>query len=192
MHCTYDIEKPYRENYESGPTLPPDVGSVPPTPTKRFMGFELNSRLGIAAGLFSIQVDGNDIIAVRKAMGDALDRARNGQGGSVLELVTYRLSDHTTADDARRYRGEQEVKDAWAKEPMKRLRNWLVAKGVWDDAKEEAWKAECDEWMDNEVNAYLETKTQPVTAMFDYTFAEVPADLAKQRDLALQLDKKAH
>jgi pyruvate dehydrogenase E1 component alpha subunit len=84
------------------------------------------------------------------------------------------------------------VKDAWAKEPMKRLRNWLVAKGVWDDAKEEAWKAECDEWMDNEVNAYLETKTQPVTAMFDYTFAEVPADLAKQRDLALSLDKKAH
>ena len=51
MHCTYDIEKTYRENYESGPNLPPDVGSVPPTPTKRFMGFELNSRLGIAAGL---------------------------------------------------------------------------------------------------------------------------------------------
>jgi pyruvate dehydrogenase E1 component alpha subunit len=75
---------------------------------------------------------------------------------------------------------------------MKRLRAWLVAKGVWDDAKEEAWKNECDEWMDNEVNAYLETKTQPVTAMFDYTFADVPADLAKQRDLALQLDKKAH
>ena len=44
----------------------------------------------------------------------------------------------------------------------------------------------------DEVNAYLETKTQPVTAMFDYTFADVPADLAKQRDLAIQLDKKAH
>jgi pyruvate dehydrogenase E1 component alpha subunit len=161
-------------------------------PRKIQSGAPTLAQKGIAAGLFSIQVDGNDIIAVRKAMEDALDRARNGQGGSVIEAVTYRLSDHTTADDARRYRGEQEVKDAWAKEPMKRLRNWLVAKGVWDDAKEEAWKAECDDWMDNEVNAYLETKTQPVTAMFDYTFAEVPADLAKQRDLAIQLDKKAH
>ncbi|HEX7813554.1 pyruvate dehydrogenase (acetyl-transferring) E1 component subunit alpha [Dyella sp.] len=161
-------------------------------PRKIQSGAPTLAQKGIAAGLFSIQVDGNDIIAVRKAMEDALERARNGHGGSVLELVTYRLSDHTTADDARRYRGEQEVKDAWAKEPMVRLRNWLVTKGAWDDAKEEAWKAECDDWMDNEVNAYLESKTQPVTAMFDYTFAEVPADLAKQRDLALSLDKKAH
>jgi 2-oxoisovalerate dehydrogenase E1 component alpha subunit len=161
-------------------------------PRKIQSGAPTLAQKGIAAGLYSIQVDGNDIIAVRKAMEDALERARTGKGGSVLELVTYRLSDHTTADDARRYRGEQEVKDAWAKEPMKRLRAWLVSKKVWDDAKEEAWKNECDEWMDNEVNAYLETKTQPVTAMFDYTFAEVPADLAKQRDLAISLDKKAH
>jgi pyruvate dehydrogenase E1 component alpha subunit len=147
---------------------------------------------GIAAGLDCIQVDGNDIIAVRKAMGDALDRARKGEGASVVELVTYRLSDHTTADDARRYRGEDEVKEAWTKDPMKRLRNWLMARGVWDDAKEEAWKNECDEWMDNEVNAYLETRTQPVTAMFDYIFAEVPADLAKQRDYVLSLEQKGH
>jgi pyruvate dehydrogenase E1 component alpha subunit len=153
---------------------------------------ETLAQKAIAVGFEGRQVDGNDIIAVRKAMEDALERARNGEGGSVIEAVTYRLSDHTTADDARRYRGEQEVKDAWAKEPMVRLRNWLVAKGVWDDAKEEAWKTECDDWMDNEVNAYLETKTQPVTAMFDYTFAEVPADLAKQRDLVLSLEKKAH
>lgn len=146
---------------------------------------------GIAAGLFCIQVDGNDIFAVRKAMEDALERARNGEGGSVIEAVTYRLGDHTTADDARRYRGEQEVKDAWAREPLKRFRNWLVGKGAWDDEKEEAWKAECDVWMDDEVNAYLETKNQPITAMFDYTFAELPADLAKQRELAVALDQKA-
>jgi pyruvate dehydrogenase E1 component alpha subunit len=157
-------------------------------PRKIQSGAPTLAQKGIAAGLYCIQVDGNDIIAVRKAMEDALERARNGEGGSVIEAVTYRLGDHTTADDARRYRGEQEVKDAWAKDPVKRLKNWLVAKGAWDDTKEEAWKAECDDWMDNEVNAYLETKTQPVTAMFDYTFAEVPADLEKQRDLALSLE----
>jgi pyruvate dehydrogenase E1 component alpha subunit len=161
-------------------------------PRKIQSGAPTLAQKGIAAGLFCIQVDGNDIIAVRKAMEDALERARNGEGGSVIEAVTYRLGDHTTADDARRYRGKEEVDEAWAKEPMKRLRNWLVAKKVWDDAKEEAWKAECDEWMDNEVNAYLETKTQPVSAMFDYTFAEVPADLAKQRDVVLSLENKGH
>ena len=161
-------------------------------PRKIQSGAPTLAQKGIAAGLFCIQVDGNDIIAVRKAMEDALERARNGEGGSVIEAVTYRLGDHTTADDARRYRGKEEVDEAWAKEPMKRLRNWLVAKKVWDDAKEEAWKAECDEWMDKEVDAYLETKTQPVTAMFDYIFAEVPADLAKQRDYVLSLENKGH
>lgn len=145
---------------------------------------------GIAAGLHCIQVDGNDIIAVRKAMEDALERARSGQGGSVIEAVTYRLGDHTTADDARRYRGEQEVKDAWQRDPVPRLRKWLEAKGKWDDAKEEAWKAECDDWMDNEVNAYLESKVQPATAMFDYLYAELPADLEPQRDLVASLDRK--
>jgi pyruvate dehydrogenase E1 component alpha subunit len=155
-------------------------------------GAQTLAQKGIAAGLPSIQVDGNDIIAVRKAMEDALDRARRGDGGSVIECVTYRLGDHTTADDARRYRGKDEVEDAWQKDPVKRLRIWLESKKAWDGKKEKALQEECNEWMDNEVNAYLESKAQPVTAMFDYTFAEIPADLEKQRDLALSLDKGAH
>src|SRR5699024_7835029 len=64
---------------------------------------------GISAGLPTIQVDGNDIIAVRKAVGDAIARARAGEGASVIEAVTYRLGDHTTADDATRYRSKEEV-----------------------------------------------------------------------------------
>ncbi|MGA9341307.1 MAG: pyruvate dehydrogenase (acetyl-transferring) E1 component subunit alpha [Rhodanobacteraceae bacterium] len=157
-------------------------------PRKIQSGAKTLAQKGIAAGLPSIQVDGNDIIAVRKAMEDALERARKGDGASVIEAVTYRLGDHTTADDARRYRPEAEVKDAWTRDPVKRLRIWLESRKAWNDKKEEAWKAECDDWMDNEVNAYLETKTQPVTAMFDFTFAEVPADLAKQRDQAIAIE----
>ncbi|HET6913498.1 MAG TPA: pyruvate dehydrogenase (acetyl-transferring) E1 component subunit alpha [Rhodanobacteraceae bacterium] len=152
-------------------------------------GAQTLAQKGIAAGLPSIQVDGNDIIAVRKAMEDALDRARKGDGGSVIECVTYRLGDHTTADDARRYRGKDEVEDAWKKDPVKRLRVYLEAHKAWNEKKEKALQDECNEWMDSEVNAYLESKAQPVTAMFDYTFAEIPADLEKQRDLALSLEK---
>jgi 2-oxoisovalerate dehydrogenase E1 component alpha subunit len=160
-------------------------------PRKIQTGAGTLAQKGIAAGLPCIQVDGNDIIAVRKAMEDALDRARRGEGGSVIEAVTYRLGDHTTADDARRYRGEQEVKDAWDRDPVKRMRIWLKAKGVWDDEKEAAWLAECDDWMDNEVNAYLETKTQPVTAMFDFLYAELPNDLVAQRNEVIALDRKS-
>jgi len=107
----------------------------------------------------------------------------------VIEAVTYRLSDHTTADDARRYRPDAEVKSAWEREPLKRLRNYLVAQNAWSDKHEETWKAECEKIVDVEVNAYLETKVQPVEAMFDYVYAELPADLQEQRAQVLELEQ---
>jgi 2-oxoisovalerate dehydrogenase E1 component alpha subunit len=141
---------------------------------------------GLAGGLDCLQVDGNDLIAVRAAMDNAIARARNGHGGSCIEFVTYRLSDHTTADDARRYRPDEEVKAAWQREPFLRLRKFLAAQGLWSDQEEEDWKAECNRLADIEVNAYLETKVQPVEAMFDYLYAELPADYEGQRADALK------
>ena len=81
-------------------------------------GAETLAQKGIAGGLECLQVDGNDIIAVRAAVEFAVKRARHGLGGSVLELITYRLADHTTADDARRYRDVEQVKQAWQREPI--------------------------------------------------------------------------
>ena len=153
-------------------------------------GAKTLAQKGIAAGLESVQVDGNDLIAMRAALDHAIKRARHGHGGSVIEAVTYRLSDHTTADDARRYRPEAEVKDAWTREPMKRLKAYLIANKLWSEKHEESWKADCAERVDAEVNAYLETKSQPMTAMFDYTYAVLPLDLERQRSEALALEKK--
>ncbi|HZP66599.1 MAG TPA: pyruvate dehydrogenase (acetyl-transferring) E1 component subunit alpha [Rudaea sp.] len=161
-------------------------------PRRAQTGAKTLAQKGIAAGLESIQVDGNDIIAMRAALDHALKRARHGHGGSVIEAVTYRLSDHTTADDARRYRPDAEVKDAWTREPLKRLRAYLTAKGAWSDQAEEAWKADCAARVDAEVNAYLETKSQPTAAMFDFTYAELPADLLAQREAALARESGAH
>lgn len=161
-------------------------------PRRMQTGAKTLAQKGIAAGLECLQVDGNDLLAMRTAMDYAIKRARHGHGGMVIEAVTYRLSDHTTADDARRYRSDDEVKDAWQREPLKRMKAWLVSLGAWSDEKEEAWKAECARIVDAEVNAYLETKSQPVEAMFDYTYAELPADLAAQRAEALAAGKPAH
>ena len=149
-------------------------------------GAKTLAQKGIAGGLECIQVDGNDIIAVRAAMDHALKLARNGHGGSVIEFVTYRLSDHTTADDARRYRGEEEVKAGWEREPFTRLRTFLISEGVWSEAEEAAWKEECNALSDIEVNAYLETKVQPVEAMFDFLYGDMPHDVAEQRADALK------
>ena len=145
---------------------------------------------GIAAGIESLQVDGNDVIAMRAALDHAIKRARHGHGAMLIEAVTYRLSDHTTADDARRYRSDAEVKDAWTREPLKRLKAWLIAQKAWSEKEEEAWKADCAEKVDAEVNAYLETKAQPTEAMFDYTYAELPLDLERQRSSALEWEKR--
>ncbi|RFF31970.1 pyruvate dehydrogenase (acetyl-transferring) E1 component subunit alpha [Wenzhouxiangella sediminis] len=142
---------------------------------------------GIAGGLPSIQVDGNDLIACLWAMDKAVNAARAGKGAFVLEMLTYRLSDHTTADDARRYRPSDEVDEAWDNEPLKRLKAYLIDQGAWSDDKEEELLGECKQWVQQAADEYLdmiENDPQPVTAMFDYMFAELPADLIEQRTYA--------
>ena len=158
-------------------------------PRKAQTGAATLAQKGIAAGLECVQADGNDLIAMRAALDHAIKRARHGHGGTVIEAVTYRLSDHTTADDARRYRPDAEVKEAWEREPLKRLKVYLMSLNAWTEKEEEAWKADCATRVDAEVNAYLETKSQPIEAMFDFTYAEVPADLATQRQAAIDGEK---
>jgi 2-oxoisovalerate dehydrogenase E1 component alpha subunit len=154
-------------------------------------GAKTLAQKGLAGGLHCLQVDGNDLFAVLEGMRRAMERARSGGGGSVIEFMTYRLHDHTTADDARRYRDEAEVKDAWTRDPMTRLRTWLTAQGAWDETQEKAWVEECGRMVDVEINAYLESKVQPVEAMFDYLYADPPQDLLDQRAAAIALEKRS-
>ena len=154
-------------------------------------GAETLAQKGLAGGLHCLQVDGNDLIAVLEGMRRATERARSGQGGSVIEFMTYRLHDHTTADDASRYRDEAEVKAGWTREPMMRLRNYLTAAGVWNEDEEKAWLAECEAKVDEEINAYLNTPVQPVEAMFDYLYADPPPELLAQRAEAIAREGRA-
>ncbi len=78
----------------------------------------------------------------------------------------------------------------WTREPLKRLRAYLEKQKAWSDKEEDAWKAECGKRVDAEVNAYLETKSQPTEAMFDFTYAELPPDVKEQRAFALSLDAR--
>ena len=160
-------------------------------PRKSQTGAKTLAQKGLAGGLHCLQVDGNDLFAVLEGMRRAMERARSGGGGSVIEFMTYRLHDHTTADDARRYRGEDEVKAAWARDPVPRMRSFLTASKLWDDAREKAWIEECGKRVDVEINAYLECKVQPVEAMFDYLYADPPADLLEQRAAAIALEKRS-
>jgi pyruvate dehydrogenase E1 component alpha subunit len=138
----------------------------------------------MAAGIAGEQVDGNDVIAVRFAAERALARARAGEGPTLIEAVTYRLSDHTTADDAGRYRDDAEVSRHWPAEPIARLRAYLNRAGFWDKDDEEKLLQECSRAVEAASDEYLASEPQGPTAMFDYTFAALPAELALQRDAA--------
>ncbi len=136
----------------------------------------------VAAGIPGEQVDGNDVIAVRFAVERALAAARTGAGPSLVEAVTYRLADHTTADDARRYRDDAEVSRHWHAEPIARLRNHLVATGHWDKDKEERLLRECTLAVESAANDYLSMPPQSPASIFDHTFAHISAELLEQRE----------
>ncbi len=139
----------------------------------------------IAAGIPGEQVDGNDVIAVRAGVERALGRARSGGGASLIEALTYRLSDHTTADDARRYRDDAEVSAHWHSEPVARLRQHLVSQGVWKRDDEEQALAHAAAEIERAADIYLATPPQPISAMFDYMYAELSPSLAAQRAQAI-------
>ncbi len=139
---------------------------------------------GIAAEVPSLQVDGNDVLAVRKVVSDALEVARNGGGPALIEAITYRLSDHTTADDASRYRSADEVKRAWLAEPLVRLRAYLTRNGAWSAEAEQTLQQEGAALIEAQVALYLGTPKQSTDTMFDYLFAETPRHLLEQRATA--------
>jgi pyruvate dehydrogenase E1 component alpha subunit len=138
----------------------------------------------IAAGIPGVQVDGNDVLAVRSVLERALAVARSGGGPCVIEALTYRLSDHTTADDASRYRPEGEVREAWALEPLLRVRRYLTRLHAWSEAEEQAHAAECAREIDAAVAAYLTAPRPETDAMFEHLFAELPRHLEAQRAVA--------
>jgi pyruvate dehydrogenase E1 component alpha subunit len=145
---------------------------------------ETLAQKAIAAGIPGIQIDGNDVVAVRHTMEEALARARAGDGPTLVEAVTYRLSDHTTADDASRYRDSGEVEEARKLEPLIRLRRYLIETGAWDEDREGALLEDCAAKVEAAVEAYLGTEVQPIGSMFDYMFAELPEGMEEQRDTA--------
>jgi pyruvate dehydrogenase E1 component alpha subunit len=136
----------------------------------------------IAAGIEGRQVDGNDVIAVREVMSQALDKARAGGGATVIEALTYRLGDHTTADDASRYRDDAEVAPHWQAEPIARIRKYLTNTLGWTKADEEHLIETCVSEVEQAAVAYLAVPPELPEAMFDHLHATLPPALARQRD----------
>ena len=136
---------------------------------------------GIAYGIPSLQVDGNDALAVYKAVQDALARAYADEGPSFIEAVTYRLMMHTTADDPTKYRPDEEAQQWWPKEPLLRYRKYMVKKGIWDDARQEELEREIKVQVDAAVKDFESRSGQKPDAPFDHVFGTKHEVIEEQR-----------
>jgi len=132
----------------------------------------------VAYGIPGILVDGNDIFAMYAAAQEAVERARKGDGATLIESYTYRLSDHTTSDDWRKYRSKEEVASWEHKDPLKRFKTYLLSQGVIkDDGQMEKELAEMVE------KAVAEAESVPAPSradVFEHTYAEMPPYLKWQ------------
>ena len=156
-------------------------------PRSRQSAAQTLAQKAIAAGIHGEQVDGNDAIAIRWATERALDQARNGHGATLIEALTYRLGDHTTADDASRYRAAAAVESHRLSDPVVRLDRYLRSIGLWHDAEKEALDTQCKTQVEKASQEYLATPPQSIESIFDHLYAELPEALLHQRELAQQL-----
>jgi len=132
----------------------------------------------LAYGLPGIQVDGNDVLAVYAAAREAVERARAGDGPTLIECVTYRLGVHTTADDPTKYRSDAEVAMWEQKDPLTRFKAYLEKRNLLEEGLEQ----QVDEEIAAGIRRFEATPTPDPVTMFDHVYAELPPDLAAQRD----------
>ncbi len=136
----------------------------------------------LAYGFDGIQVDGNDILAVYVATREAVDKARQGGGPTLIEAVTYRLSVHTTADDPTKYRSADEVK-AWEKrDPLIRFRKYVKDRGVLDDQTIQGIEDDIQQKIKAAVERYESYNDADPLDCFRYIFAELPPELQQQKE----------
>jgi pyruvate dehydrogenase E1 component alpha subunit len=143
-----------------------------------------------AYGFPGVRVDGNDVLAVYQATREAAIRARDEGTPTLIEAVTYRIGPHSTADDASRYRSDDEVEGWKSQDPLERYRGWLARTEVADDAFFQDVEAQAKEFAQRVRRGVIESGPRPVSEMFDWVFAETPPHLARQRDDALRFARQ--
>ena len=151
---------------------------------------ETLAQKALGYGIPGIQVDGNDILAVYAAAKEAVDRARSGGGPTMIECVTYRITMHTTADDPKRYRTDEEVEGWKKKDPLVRFEKYLTDKGVAAKDTFQALETEVKEDIQTAVDRAEELmkKLDDPLHMFEHAYAELPPSLKEQRaELAEEL-----
>ena len=150
------------------------------TPRKVATKAETLAQKAVAAGVKGIQVDGNDILAMYVAMKEAAEHARTGKGPVLVEAVTYRIGAHTTSDDPSIYRDDKEVEEWIKKDPIERLKKYLISKKYWSEEEDKQLEEENHKYV-QEVFAKVEkTGEIPLEDVFKYVYSEMTPNQVSQ------------
>lgn len=143
-------------------------------PAHKEMPVENVADRAVAYGMPGIVVDGNDALEVYRAIKDAVDRARRGEGATLVEAKTYRLVPHSSDDDDRTYRSREEVEEWKAKDPLLRMRQYLESIGLLDDAKAEEYDARAKAAVDDAHQFAQDAPFPPAEAALENVWGELP------------------
>lgn len=149
-------------------------------PSAKQSATQTYAQKAIAAEIPAMQVDGNDVFALHYAIDNALQRAYKQLGPTVIEATTFRLCDHTTADDASRYIPQADREAALRKEPIERLQRYLIAQSLWSPDQEAQLIDHLTITINAAVDRYMNRPKQPATSMLEHLYAELPDALLDQ------------
>ncbi|AKG35047.1 pyruvate dehydrogenase (acetyl-transferring) E1 component subunit alpha [Citrobacter sp. NCU1] len=135
----------------------------------------------VAAGITGVKVDGMDIFAVIQAVREAAERARNGEGPTLIEAVTYRFRPHSLSDDASKYRTKEEEGEWNEKDPIARVVKYLESKGLWSDEDTQRVKDEAKAKVNEEIKLAEKTEKMTISGLIDSMFETTPKDLEEQK-----------
>lgn len=156
------------------------------TPRQQQSAAEYIADRGAGFGMPSQVVDGNDVLAVYKVVCEAIERARAGEGPTLIEAITYRLAAHTTADDPTKYRDKAEV-EAWApRDPLIRYRRFLLNHDLLSEAEDQELHEEAKAEMQAAVEEYEASERHALSYLFDLVYAKQPPQLQRQRVQLMQ------
>ncbi len=151
-------------------------------PRARQTKAETIAQKAIAYGFEGLQVDGMDVFAVYKAMKDAVDKARSGNGPTLIECLAYRMCDHSTSDDASRYRTKEEM-EMWAKkDPIERLEKFMRKKGLLDEQYKEDVLSKSKDIVEKAVTEFEKITPADPKDIFNYVFAEMTSEQKEQME----------
>src|SRR3989338_1940999 len=161
-------------------------------PRARQTASQTIAQKAIAYDIEGLQIDGNDVFAVYHTIKYAAEKARKGLGPTLIEAYTYRLGDHTTSDDARHYRSEEELQLWQKKDPLLRLQKYMFKKGLWNKEKETQLLKDIDIQIEKEVHIYETTPLPDVGDMFKYTYKELTPELKEQSEYQKKFERKSY